>query len=185
MMTDDLPQEVQDLLAKQAIHEVLLRYCRGLDRLDGDLIRDCYHPDATDDHGLFNGLGEDFVPYALPHLETMRGTSHYLLSALIEVHGDTAASESHLVVYHRMPSKSGQETDHVVGLRYIDRFDRRDGVWRISHRHLVYDWSRIDPVGREWDFGEGFTVRARDRSDASYAAFDRITQLREGGVPGA
>ena len=172
------PPEVEGLLAKQAIHEVLLRYCRGLDRLDGDLIRSCYHPGATDDHGLFNGLGKDFVGYALPHLETMRGTSHYLLSALIEVHGDTAASESHLVVYHRMPSQSGPDADHAVGLRYIDRFDRRDGTWRISHRQLAYDWSRIDPVGREWGFGEGFTVRQRDRSDASYAAFDRIARPR-------
>lgn len=170
---------IDELLAKQQIHEVLLRYCRGLDRLDGDLILSCYHPDATDDHGLFNGSGADFVPYALPHLATMRWTSHNVISSLIEIQGDVAASECYIVVYHRMPSRSGTDTDHIVGLRYVDRFERRnDGPWLIAHRQLVYDWSRIDPVDREWEFGEAFSVGARDRSDASYVAFEEIEQLR-------
>lgn len=170
---------VAELLSKQQIHEVLLRYCRGLDRLDGDLILSCYHPGATDDHGLFNGTGTDFVPYALPHLRTMRWTSHNVISSLIEVHQDVAASECYIVVYHRMPSRSGTDTDHVVGLRYIDRFERRDGgPWLIAHRRLVFDWSRIDPVGREWEFGEGFTVGSRDHSDPSYGAFEEIEALR-------
>lgn len=33
---------------RQAIHEVILRYCRGVDRSDPDLILSAFHDDAID-----------------------------------------------------------------------------------------------------------------------------------------
>src|SRR3546814_19209297 len=30
--------------------------------------------------------------------------------------------------------------DILIGGRYIDRFERRDGVWRIAHRTGLLDW---------------------------------------------
>jgi hypothetical protein len=33
---------IDQLLAKQEIYEVLVRYCRGIDRLDEELVRACY-----------------------------------------------------------------------------------------------------------------------------------------------
>src|SRR5262245_17777267 len=48
---------VRVLLDKQAIQEVLARYCRGVDRADLELLRSVYHPDAIDNHGTFNGNG--------------------------------------------------------------------------------------------------------------------------------
>ena len=44
------------LLDRNEIEEVVLRYCRGIDRRDFDLVRSCYHPDATDRHGSFDEL---------------------------------------------------------------------------------------------------------------------------------
>ena len=35
-----------DLLDREAIREVLARYCRAADRCDEDLLRTCYHRDA-------------------------------------------------------------------------------------------------------------------------------------------
>jgi hypothetical protein len=34
---------LQSLADKQAIYEVLLRYCRGIDRIDMDLVRSAFH----------------------------------------------------------------------------------------------------------------------------------------------
>ncbi len=42
---------LQELLDKQAIHEVLLRYCRGVDRRDEEVLRSVYHADAIHEHG--------------------------------------------------------------------------------------------------------------------------------------
>ncbi len=54
---------LQALLDKQEIEEVVLRYCRGIDRRDFDLVRACYHPDARDHHGSFDGTVEEFVAW--------------------------------------------------------------------------------------------------------------------------
>jgi hypothetical protein len=43
------------LLAERAIERVLTSYSRGVDRFDFDLVRSCYWPDGTDDHGSFSG----------------------------------------------------------------------------------------------------------------------------------
>ena len=35
--------------------ELVARLAKGIDRCDADMVRDCFHPDATDDHGAFKG----------------------------------------------------------------------------------------------------------------------------------
>ncbi|MDX6739529.1 nuclear transport factor 2 family protein [Actinocorallia sp. A-T 12471] len=37
---------LEELSARAQIHDVLLRYCRGLDRVDMDLVRGAFHEDA-------------------------------------------------------------------------------------------------------------------------------------------
>ena len=32
------------------------------------------------------------------------------------------------------------------GGRYVDRFERRDGEWRIAHRNLVHEWDKVEHV---------------------------------------
>jgi hypothetical protein len=38
--------KLEELSARAEIHDALLRYCRGLDRVDMDLVRGAFHPDA-------------------------------------------------------------------------------------------------------------------------------------------
>jgi hypothetical protein len=56
-----MDQELQRLIDIAAITDVHLRYRRGIDRMDWDLVRSCYHPGATDDHGPFRGSVEQFI----------------------------------------------------------------------------------------------------------------------------
>ena len=58
-MASDLDPRLAGLLDKQEIEEVVLRYCRGIDRRDFDLVRSCYHPDARDRHGSFDGTVDE------------------------------------------------------------------------------------------------------------------------------
>ena len=43
--------QLELLLAERAISRVLHSYSRGADRCDLELMRSCYWPDGTDDHG--------------------------------------------------------------------------------------------------------------------------------------
>jgi len=145
---------LEELLHKEAIREQLYRYCRAVDRGDKELMRSIYHPDATDNHGVFEGPASKFVE--LDVAEVMAGlviTQHLIGNILIEIDGDAARAESYVLASHRVEQNDGPH-DIVVWGRYLDRFERRQGEWRIAHRQCVFDGLRNDKAsadfGMEW-----------------------------------
>jgi hypothetical protein len=169
MMADFTNQEIRELLDKQAIHEALMRYCRGIDRCDEELIRSAYHPGAWDDHGEFRGTIEEFVPWVIRALKSGSGmvTNHSICNEYVEVRGDVAFAEAYFVAYHRM-SLAEKVVDMTLGGRYVDRYERRDGQWKIARRTVVYDWSRVDPVDRIMNGADLYKQGVRSREDESY-----------------
>jgi hypothetical protein len=158
---------VRALLDKQAIREVILRYCRGVDRFDAALISSAYHPDAVGDYGTreFAGrtAGDDIAAWvgSATHL------LHHVTNQVISLAGDTAGCESYYAVW-RVENHDGEERVlHALG-RYVDRLERRDGEWRIAHRVVVNEIVRYLPLdpgpeGARTDLGRN------DRGDPSYA----------------
>lgn len=134
---------LQELLDHRAISDVLARYARGIDRLDMELVRSCYHPGAHDDHGSFKGPVEEFIDWLPDQLDRFDSTMHFLGNVLIELDGDVAHAETYTVAYHRLKA---QDVDSIAGLRYVDRFERLDGEWRIARRTVVVEWNRLDEV---------------------------------------
>ena len=170
---DGISQErLAGLLAKQDIRDVLYRYCRGADRRDYDLMRSCYHPDARDNHGEdYIGGVDGFITMVEATLGRFERTMHFLGNILIEVDGSRARSEAYCIAHHRLPEREDRpKRDFLVGLRYVDDFDQRDGQWRIAERVCVFEWSRIDPVPeRGYRFGPDHILGSRDRDDVVYA----------------
>jgi len=166
------PQRLAELLAKQDIRDVLYRYCRGVDRRDYDMIRSCYHPDATDNHGEdYVGDLDGFIAHVEATLDRFERTMHFLGNVLVEVVGSRARSEAYAIAYHRLPERENRpKRDFLVGLRYVDDFERREGQWRIADRVCVFEWSRIDPVPeRGYRFEAAHIMGRRDRDDVVYA----------------
>jgi hypothetical protein len=158
-----------------AIRRVLATYCRAIDRCDADLLRSVYWPDAVDDHGVFNGNALEFVDFILPMLRTMRVTTHSISNVLIELDGDEARAETYVNAYHDAPGPEGR-IDIVVAGRYLDRFERRDGHWRIAHRQFVMDWNQNLASTAQWDgplYGALDVRGTNDRADPSYSFFAR------------
>ena len=169
---------VEDLLAKEEIREVILRYARGVDRLDFDLVSACYHPDAYDDHGTFQGNVEDFVEMCRRFLPRFVCPQHFMGNMLIEVFGDTARAETYAVAYHRQELADGSGKDDVFGIRYVDRFEKRgDGPWLIAHRVVATDWRRIDPVPAGKLRGDVGVWGRRDQNDVVNWILDATTPV--------
>jgi hypothetical protein len=146
------------LAGRHAVQDVLLRYCRGVDRRDYALVRSCYHDDAYDFHGSYEGGPDGFIEHLKRNARWDR-TMHVIANQLIEVDGDVARCESYCVSYHRRdPTGTEEAEDMVIGLRYVDRVERRKGEWRIARRICAMEWSRVDAVGDIWPFAPG-TIR--------------------------
>lgn len=163
---------ITELLDKQACTELVYRLARAIDRCDEGLLKSVFHDDATDDHGLFHGRARDFVPWVLGVLATMKRTQHCICNALIAVDGDQAFGESYFIAYHTLADESGKDRLMIAAGRYLDRFERRAGEWKIAHRQACYDWNASEPSTDNWDrTAPGWVFGARGRADRSYEAF--------------
>jgi hypothetical protein len=162
--------EVQALLDQQAIREVVLRYCRGIDRLDLELVRSCYHPDATDEHGTFTGTPDEFVAWVGDVIARFTGTMHVVANQLVEVDGAAARSETYGIAYHWGDPRDDHRRNFTTGFRYVDRFERRDGDWRIASRVAVREWTQKVTPDQQWILPPARDGRRgrRDRTDAAY-----------------
>jgi hypothetical protein len=160
--------ELQALLDKQAIREVVLRYCRGVDRGDREQVRDCYWPDATDEHGSFSGTRDEYVAWLFDRmLPRYSMTMHFVGNQLVEVDGDVARSETYGVAWHRGLPDDARD-DFASGFRYVDDLARRDGVWRIARRTCTLEWTRVNDRAGWWEAPVTHRRGTRDHTDPVY-----------------
>jgi hypothetical protein len=168
---------LQELLDRQAIHDVILRCGRAADRADLAMLTSCYHLDAYEDHGYFRGNAIEFAAQALTlQRERMDGGSHLMGSPFIELDGDRAFVETY--VHAVMRSHDDEVRLHLTFAgRYLDTFERRNGEWRIAQRVVVVDYAVTDrPSSAVWPWGAGddpvFAVGTQDERDPVYLLTD-------------
>ena len=158
---------IEALVAKQEIHEALLRYLRGVDRCDAELICSAFHPDAVDEHAeaVWTGtnVGENIVARVR---QSFTSTFHVIGNQLIEIDGDTAHSETYVVCYLGGDDNRG-EFMLTRALRYIDQFELRDRTWKIGYRKVIREWDRIDRVTEKPENRPYFDPE-RSHDDLSY-----------------
>lgn len=143
-----LERKLRLLIDKDEIRDVIVRYARGVDRGDAELITSCYHPDAIDDHGGVELTGIEAGPRFGGNRKLSasgQAGQHFVGNISIEVEGDTAYTESYTVSY-LIVDRDGDTYTRFRGLRYLDRFEKRDGAWKIAYRVVVDDWDRLDKV---------------------------------------
>jgi hypothetical protein len=178
--------EVERLVAEAEIGRVLARYCRGIDRMDLDLVASCYHPDARDEHGSFAGTVDEYVEWVRDLLDKYDATAHYLANRLTEFSAaDVATVETYGMAVHRRASGAAH-LNLTTGFRFVDRFERRDGTWRIAHRIAVTDWALQHAPDDWWPLPAHHRTGQRGRGDPVYgvgpsAGDDRGSELRSRG----
>ncbi len=166
---------IQALLDKEAIRELAQMYCRAADRHDHDLMRSLYHDDAQDDHGaFFKGLAMEFID-RLPQIQApMEILHHNVTTHNIELRGERAEGEVYILAFHKVKVEEGS-IDLLIGGRYLDKYEKRQGVWKFSHRAVLADWANLhDPsiVDLSNPMIEGSHIGSPGPGDPSYAFFD-------------
>lgn len=166
---------LQALLDREAIRQLVNIYCRAADRHDHELMRSLYHEDAIDDHGsFFKGLATEFID-KLPEIQApMEILHHNVTTHNIELHGDRAEGETYIIAFHKVRTEAGS-FDLLIGGRYFDRYEKREGVWKFSHRAVVADWANLhDPsiVNLDNPVIEGSHIGRPGLADPSYGFFE-------------
>jgi ketosteroid isomerase-like protein len=171
------------LLDREAILDCVTMYCRAIDRREEELLPHAYHAAATVDHltarGQFAGSASGFVAWAWT-TQGARWTEHYLTSHTASIDGDTAYAETQFFLVGR---SQGDRRSNLGGGRYIDRFEHRDGDWRIAHRDAVGHWTaEVDDLASDYVASR---PPRRDRDDPSYERLPARAHVRDGlAVPG-
>jgi hypothetical protein len=133
--------------AAEYIRQAALRYCRGVDRLNIELMRSAYHDDATDDHGTFRGSAADLCARVVESHRRYEATMHCVLNHAIEVTDERQASgEVYNITYLVRRDADGTRVLDTWWGRYLDQYECRDGRWAITHRICVHEWTRSEPL---------------------------------------
>ena len=156
----------EQMVAEREIRRRLLDYCRGIDRCDAELVASTYHPDSTDDHGVFQGSGEGLAHRATAALlDRYEATMHTIGDSIIDFVGDdTAYVETYVFADHRGRDNDGDFLER-FGARYIDRFENRDGAWLVADRVVAVEWSdleRLTPVPSQIHYARGLRGERQD-----------------------
>jgi hypothetical protein len=160
-------RELQVLLDKQAITELLHRYCRAVDRIDPELGYTIWHHDAVADYGaIFQGTGRGVIDFICNAHRQGIVHSHQITTVTIELDDDRASSEAY--VTSRAVLRNGDQLLQVATRgRYLDRWSRREGRWGIEKRYFAGDINEVRPI----TLGPLPPRFRLDREDPSYALF--------------
>jgi len=151
------------------------QFCRAVDRLDLDALHEVFHPDAHDDHGVFKGSPDGFIDWVRGRHQTIAYSSHHMTNVYIEfVNDDEAFAETYFFNWQSvtpaaniMVGGSDDDSDYeqIANGRYVDRFTRREGQWKIQERTVVPGAFMRVPEGPAMAVPEGFVKYSRDDKD--------------------
>ena len=98
-----------------------------------------------------------------------------LFRSNIDLQGDEAFGEVYYQAFHRIRNEAGEDRDLFISGRYVDRYERRGGTWKIAYRSELVDWVREEAAADGWFEGSKMIVGARKPDDPLY---DRETMRR-------
>lgn len=175
------PQGIDLLLARAEIHDRILGWTRGVDRKDWKLAAGIFHPDAIDDHGIYTGPVDGLIETLEARHRGIEMSMHFVSNVFIEfADSHTAAAESYCLVWQRYgledraaravisggADNSDRPIDMLMSARYVDRFELRDGVWKIARRTTVFERAMRFEVPEDGPKNApDWTVGMRDASD--------------------
>lgn len=177
----EIPTDLQRIADRIAIQDALHRYARGIDRRNWDFLQSVFYPGATVDQGDFKGSIEDMIALVKQRHASIEQSAHLLTNILIEFDSpDGAVVESYYLAYLRngnLPAAvrtallgpdaadAGKVDMRSLG-RYIDRFEKRDGHWKIARRVCIAETLTGQAVPEGASLSPAWVMASRDPDDA-------------------
>lgn len=130
-------ENLQLIVDRLAIDDLLTRYATAVDRRDWDLYRTCFTDDAVIDYtsagGIRGGLDE-VAGWLAQVMPVFSMTQHLVTNRAIEIAGDEARAESYFFNPLGLLGPDGKQVLYFDGGTYSDRLRRTEAGWRIYER---------------------------------------------------
>lgn len=150
-MTETQDADVRYLRDRADIIDIIHRFVSEADKRSVEGMVSCVSDDAIvsfNDGALVIEGAEHLRSYMTNQFATTgtlnpdtRGT-HAMCNSIVKIEGDTASAETSGVTYLATPAKMV----HMRGVRYLDKFARIDGEWRLTERRHSCGW-QVDTPG--------------------------------------
>jgi hypothetical protein len=104
-----------------------------------------FHPGGEIAVSWFRGPYAEFVARCRANFGRGSEAKHVLGPARVRLNGARATAETNVAILVRQ-TIDGVAVDLTSNSRFLDRIERREGVWRLVERAAVYEKDRLDPV---------------------------------------
>lgn len=162
---------LEQVEAKQALHILNTRFSRALDRMDRGLMQSLWTEGAQIDIGIHQGDAQAFAVAVTTDDGRLERSFSSISNEYFEVEGDQAKGELYVINVSTVV-QGGEKEDLLIGGRYLDRYQKVDGEWKIASRTFVHDWNMSHPSTAIWDEGLFGMIKlrgTRDKSDPVYS----------------
>ena len=133
---------IEDLLAKQAIQELHIKYAQGIDKKDWSLFQSIFHEKISVDYSKW-GMGGPLEMTAADYVDLVQylfsteglQTQHYMTNSLVEVNGDAAEGDTYVFARHKR-----EEEIMSLNAYYTCQYLKTDGSWKIASIEMTPRW---------------------------------------------
>jgi len=145
-MGDSKP--IDAILEEQRICAVRRDWAFARDLGEWDLLRSCFHPDATITVAWYSGSATGFIERSIgmsKHRRPEERHKHWIGNMRARAVGARGILEADTMILIR--EYIGDDLyDYCGYARFFDRVEKRDGVWRIQTATCFYDKDTLAPV---------------------------------------
>ena len=139
-------------------------------------LQSLYHHDAVDAHGGFSaGTADEFLQQLTAARPYIRSMQHNITTVNFAISGQPPKARSTPSRFTH--SRKGRDVDLLIGGRYLDKYEKRNGTWKINERTIVTDWANVnDPSSMDMShpITKDTLKGALDASDPSYQFFSLL-----------
>jgi uncharacterized protein (TIGR02246 family) len=140
--------DVQELLDRLELRQVVEAYAHGADRRDAEGMAALFTENGR--LAIYDGQpgtaeptserrGRSNIASAMTGLNRYEVTTHLLGQQSVHIDGDRATGETYCLAHH-LSHRDGTRENRVMSIRYLDTYVRTDGRWLIDERVLAVDW---------------------------------------------
>lgn len=130
-----------------ALVDLSFTYARSADRIDAEQLGALFVDDGVlriITRGAagkpMERVGRADIVSAIKRLDRYDKTFHMVGNHYYVIDGDSATGEVYCIAHH-VHGEEGSKRDHVMMIRYHDRYRRDFGGWRFVERELHVDWT--------------------------------------------